>query len=390
MQLPDFDPYASRCWEDPYPSYGALRSDAPVYARGDPPYFMLSRYADIVAAAAAEDSYSSAGGVLIGIDSSQLPVNLMNMDPPRHDTLRAILTRALTEQSVARLEPLFRQRTVELLEPLAAKGSFDIVGDFARKLPSLVIAEVLGIDPADRGDFLRWNHDVNAGAEFVGEGALRAYEELEGYFRRLIAKRRAHAGDDLVSRVFRAADEESALTDAEVLGFCSLLLVAGQHASINLISNSAIELWRRPEQLQRLLEQPELLSQGALDELMRFVSPVQGLARTTTRDLTLHGVCMPEGSQVLMLFASGNRDPEHFDDPDTLDVTRPENRTHLGFSHGIHYCLGSAVARLEARIALEEMLTRLGPWRVDEQSVLRNQLVPGRGIGRAILHFETA
>ncbi|MGE4650246.1 MAG: cytochrome P450, partial [Myxococcota bacterium] len=196
--------------------------------------------------------------------------------------------------------------------------------------------------------------------------------------------------DDLVSRVFRAADEESALTDAEVLGFCSLLLVAGQHASINLISNSAIELWRRPEQLQRLLEQPELLSQGAVDELMRFVSPVQGLARTTTRDLTLRGVRMPKGSQVLMLFASGNRDPEHFDDPDTLDVTRPENRTHLGFSHGIHYCLGSAVARLEARIALEEMLARLGPWRVDEQSVLRNQLVPGRGIGRAILHFETA
>ena len=390
MQLPNFDPYASRCWEDPYPSYSALRSDAPVYARGDPPYFMLSRYADIVAAAADEDSYSSAGGVLIGIDSSQLPVNLMNMDPPRHDTLRAILTRALTEQSVARLEPVFRERTVELLEPLVAKGSFDIVGDFARELPSLVIAEVLGIDPADRGDFLRWNHAVNAGAEFVGDGALRAYEELEGYFRQLIAKRREHGGDDLVSRVFRAADEESALTDAEVLGFCSLLLVAGQHASINLISNSAIELWRRPEQLQLLMEQPELLSQGAVDELMRFVSPVQGLARTTTRDLTLHGVRMPEGSQVLMLFASGNRDPEHFDDPDTLDVTRPEDRTHLGFSHGIHYCLGSAVARLEARIALEEILARLGPWRVDEQSVLRNQLVPGRGIGRAILHFETA
>ncbi|NRA09640.1 MAG: cytochrome P450 [Myxococcales bacterium] len=390
MQLPNFDPYASRCWEDPYPSYSALRSDAPVYARGDPPYFMLSRYADIVAAAADEDSYSSAGGVLIGIDSSQLPVNLMNMDPPRHDTLRAILTRALTEQSVARLEPVFRERTVELLEPLVAKGSFDIVGDFARELPSLVIAEVLGIDPADRGDFLRWNHAVNAGAEFVGDGALRAYEELEGYFRQLIAKRREHGGDDLVSRVFRAADEESALTDAEVLGFCSLLLVAGQHASINLISNSAIELWRRPEQLQLLMEQPELLSQGAVDELMRFVSPVQGLARTTTRDLTLHGVRMPKGSQVLMLFASGNRDPEHFDDPDRLDVTRPENRTHLGFSHGIHYCLGSAVARMEARIALEEMLARLGPWRVDEQSVLRNQLVPGRGIGRAILHFETA
>lgn len=388
MQIPDFDPYAPRCWEDPYPAYRALREFAPVYARGEPPYFLLSRYADIVAAADDEHSYSSAGGVLVGIDSAQLPVNLMNMDPPRHDELRAVLTHALTEHSVASLERLFREFTVDLLEPLAKRDSFDIVGDFAQQLPSRVIAEVLGIDPADRSDFLRWNHAVNAGSEFVGMEAMRAYEELEEYFQRLIAKRRERGGDDLVSRVFRAAEAETALTDAEILGFCSLLLVAGQHASINLISNAAIELWRQPGQLKCLLERPELLSLGAVDELMRFVSPVQGLARTTTRDVTLHGVCMPEGSQVLMLFASGNRDPEHFDDPDRLDVTRPEDRTHLGFGHGIHYCVGNAVARLEARVALEELLARLGAWRVDERSIVRNQLVPGRGVGRAVLHFE--
>jgi len=389
MQVPDFDPYAPRCWEDPYPSYRALREVAPVYARGDPPYFMLSRYADIVAAAADPETFSSAGGVLIDIDSSQLPVNLMNMDPPRHDALRAILTRALTDQSVARLEPAFRKLTRELLEPLVGKGSFDIVGDFARQLPSLLIAEVLGIDPADRADFLRWNHAVNAGADFVGEGALRAYVELEDYFTRLVAERRERSSGDLVSRVFEAAGAEVALSDAEVMGFCSLLLVAGQHAAINLVSNSAIELWRRPEQMRLLLERPELLSQGAVEELMRFVSPVQGLARTTTREVVVNDVQIPAGSQVLMLFASGNRDPEHFEDPDRLDVTRPENRSHLGFSHGIHYCLGSAVARMEARIALEELLAQLGPWRVDERSIERNQLVPGRGVGRLILHFGT-
>ena len=387
MQIPDFDPYEPRCWEDPYPSYRALRELAPVYARGNPRYFMLSRYADIVAAAADQESFSSAGGVLIGIDSSQLPVNLMNMDPPRHDELRALLTRALTDQSVARLEPTFRKLTRELLEPLARNGSFDIVSDFARQLPSLLIAEVLGIDSADRADFLRWNHAVNAGADFVGESALRAYEELEDYFTRLVAKRRARSSGDLVSRVFEAAEGEVALSDAEVLGFCSLLLVAGQHAAINLVSNSAIELFRFPEQMQALLDRPELLSQGALEELMRFVSPVQGLARTATRDLKVKDVEIPAGSQVLMLFASGNRDPEHFEDPDRLDVTRPENRSHLGFGHGIHYCLGSAVARMEARIALEELLVQLGPWRVDEGSIERNQLVPGRGVGRLILHF---
>lgn len=327
--------------------------------------------------------------MLIGIDSSQLPVNLMNMDPPRHDALRAILTRALTDQSVARLEPAFRKLTRELLEPLAGKGSFDIVGDFARQLPSLLIAEVLGIDPADRADFLRWNHAVNAGADFVGEGALRAYVELEDYFTRLVAKRRERSSGDLVSRVFEAAEADVALSDAEVLGFCTLLLVAGQHAAINLVSNSAIELWRRPEQMHLLLDHPELLSQGAVEELMRFVSPVQGLARTAARDVVVNDVEIPTGSQVLMLFASGNRDPEHFEDPDRLDVTRPENRSHLGFSHGIHYCLGSAVARMEARIALEELLAQLGPWRVDERSIERNQLVPGRGVGRLTLHFGT-
>jgi len=256
MQIPDFDPYEPRCWEDPYPSYRALRELAPVYARGNPRYFMLSRYADIVAAAADQESFSSAGGVLIGIDSSQLPVNLMNMDPPRHDELRALLTRALTDQSVARLEPTFRKLTRELLEPLARNGSFDIVSDFARQLPSLLIAEVLGIDSADRADFLRWNHAVNAGADFVGESALRAYEELEDYFTRLVAKRRARSSGDLVSRVFEAAEGEVALSDAEVLGFCSLLLVAGQHAAINLVSNSAIELCRFPEQMQALLDRP--------------------------------------------------------------------------------------------------------------------------------------
>ena len=390
MQIPDFDPFAPRCWDDPYSNYRLLREHAPVHARGDPRYFMLSRYADIVAAAADQETYSSAGGVLIGIDSSQLPVNLMNMDPPRHDALRAILTRALSDSSVAGLESIFRERTRELLEPLARKGSFDLVGDFARELPSLLIAEVLGIDPADRADFLRWNHAVNAGADFAGEGALRAYEELEAYFARLVAKRRERSSGDLVSRVFDAAEAEVGLSDVEVLGFCSLLLVAGQHAAINLVSNSAIELWRHPEQLHLLLERPELLSQGAVEELMRFVSPVQGLARTTTRDVSVDGVEMPAGSQVLMLFGSGNRDPEHFDEPDRLDVTRPEDRSHLGFGHGIHYCLGSAVARMEARIALEELLAHLGSWRVDEGSIERNQLVPGRGVGRLLLHFETA
>ena len=179
----------------------------PPSTRGEPPYFLFSFYADIVAAADDGHSDSSAGSVLVGIDSAQLPVHRGNMDPPRHDELRAVLNHALTEHSVARLEPIFSEFTVDLLEPLAKRDSVAIVGDVAQQLPSRVIAEVLVC--------------------------------------------------------------------------CSLLRVAGQHASINRIPNAAIELWRQPGQLKCLLERPELLSLGAVDELMRFVSPVQGLARIT-------------------------------------------------------------------------------------------------------------
>jgi cytochrome P450 len=383
----DLDPFAPRCWNDPYPFYQELRSRYPAYHRERPSYYMLSRYDDIVRALVDHETFSSGKGILIDTDSDKLPVNMMNMDPPRHDTLRGILTRAMTEDRIARLEPVFRELVVGLIEAFRPNGHFEVVSELARALPSMVIAEVLGIERADREDFLRWNHAVNSGAEFVGEGALRAYDELEAYFKRVIAERKAHGTDDLVSRIFRGSLSEERLTDDEVLGFCSLLLVAGQHATISLLTNAFIELSRHPEQQDLLRGQPELLRDGALEELMRFISPVQGLARTTTRDVTLHGTTIPCDSQVLLLYASGNRDPARFDAPDSLDLTRPDDKTHLSFGHGIHYCLGNAVARLEIRIVFEEVLARLGPWSVDESSVERNQLIPGRGVACATVHF---
>ncbi len=385
-----FDPYDPTFFDDPYPTYARMRSEAPVYRHRDPDYFMLSRHQDITAAMSNPRTFSSARGVLIDTDSSQLPVNLMNMDPPRHDELRSILTRALTESQIAALEDRFRELVVSQIEEFRSQGECEIVGDFARALPSMVIAEVMEIDLADRDDFLRWNHAVNAGAEFVGDGALRAYEELDTYFKRVIEDRKMKQTTDLVSRVFRAQQTDENLSDEEVLGFCTLLLVAGQHATINLIANAVIELSRHPDQFELLRNRPELLREGAVDELLRFCAPVQGLARTTTRDVTLHGVTMPEGSQVLMLFASGNRDAEHFRDPDTLDLTRPPNKTHLAFGHGIHFCLGTAVARLEGRVALEELVAHLGEWEVDESSIVRNQLIPGRGVASTNIRFKAS
>jgi cytochrome P450 len=383
----DFDPYAEAAFQDPYPAYEQLRRDAPVYRRSDPDYFMLSRYDDIVAAMSDPTLFSSAGGVLIDIDSSQLPRNLMNMDPPRHDELRGIVTHGLTEASITGLEDVFRSLTVELIERFRGRGECDIVADFARVLPSRVIAEVLGVDASDRENFLRWNHAVNAGSEFTGEDALSAYEELEAYFARVIEERRSNARDDVVGRIFAAQHGGESLSDEEVVGFCTLLLVAGQHGTINLISNAVIELARHPEQFQLLREDPGLLEAGAVEEFMRFIAPVQGLARTTSRDIVLHDVEIPRGSQVLMLFGSGNRDERRWQRPDVLDLTRPADRTHLGFGHGIHYCMGSTVVRLEARVVFEELIARLGGWEVDEASIERNQLIPGRGVGSARIRF---
>ena len=177
------------------------------------------------------------------------------------------------------------------------------------------------------------------------------------------------------------------LTDDEIYGFCSLILPASQHTTINMMSNTAITLARYPEQREMLRRNPALWP-DAMEELIRYESPVQGLGRTATRDVELHGVTIPEGAWVLMLFGSANHDERVFANPDVLDITRQGARPHYSFGHGIHYCLGNAVARLQTRVALEELVSALGEWDVDEANVVRNQLVPGRGIAHTPITFD--
>ena len=189
-----------------------------------------------------------------------------------------------------------------------------------------------------------------------------------------------------MSEIFYAQIEGENLTDEEIYGFCSLILPASQHTTINMMSNAVISLARNPDQRELLRENPGLWPE-ALEELIRYESPVQGLARTATRDVELHGVTIPEGEWVLMLFASANHDERVYDDPDRLDVTRKNVRPHYSFGHGIHYCLGNAVARLQTRVALQELVDTLGEWDVDEEGIVRNQLVPGRGVAHTPIVF---
>jgi cytochrome P450 len=213
---------------------------------------------------------------------------------------------------------------------------------------------------------------------------------MDAYWRETIAARRGEKTDDVVSEIFHAQLEgDENLTDEEIYGFCSLILPASQHTTINMMSNAAITLARYPEQREMLRRDPDLWV-DAMEELIRYESPVQGLARTAMRDVELHGVAIPEGAWVLMLFGSANHDETVFENPDKLDITRKGARPHYSFGHGIHYCLGNAVARLQTRVALQELVAALGEWDVDEAGVVRNQLVPGRGIAHVPVTFEPA
>ncbi len=387
-----FDPFDEAFFEDPYPAYRELRRDAPVYRceiqnhRIWPHFWMLSRAEDVDAALMDWQTFSSAKGTLIDTDATLLPPNMFNMDPPRHDELRSVLARVLTPVRVASLEGHLRSSTQELIDGFKGKGAFDAATDLSQLIPTLTMCELMDLPISARATFLKWNLDTLGGSDFTDDAALDAYAEMAAYWSGLVAERRAAPGDDLISQILHNQGVEIELSDEEIAGFCSLLHDASQNTTMNMISNAIIALARAPEQRRKLVTEPGRWP-TALEELLRFISPVQGLARATTRDVEMHGVTIPKGDQVLLLYGSANHDENAFPNPDVLDLDR-EVRSHWTFGHGIHFCLGNAVARLETRVTLEVLLENLPDFEVDEAGIVRNQLVPTRGIGAAPIHFE--
>ncbi len=388
----DFDPFDAKHFADPYPCYRTLRLEHPVYRREIPNhrvwphYWMLSRARDVDAALLDWRTFSSARGTLIDTDISLIPPNVFNMDPPRHDELRELLARVLTPARVAALEPHVRRSAREIVRGFESTGRFDAATDYAQRIPTLTMCELMDLPSSDRERFLKWNLDTLAGADFTSEAALRAYAEMDVYWRELVGERRKRPGSDLISQILHNEVEGEALSDAEIGGFCSLLHDASQNTTMNMISNSILSLGRYPDQRRTLREDPGRWP-TAMEELLRYESPVQGLARTTTRDVSLHETTIPAGDQVLLLYGSANHDETVFPAPDVLDFGR-RVRSHWTFGRGIHTCLGAAVARLETRVALQVLLETLGDWEVEERSVVRNQLVPTRGVAHAPVRFE--
>jgi cytochrome P450 len=239
---------------------------------------------------------------------------------------------------------------------------------------------------SERTTFLKWNLDTLAGGDFTSEAALRAYGEMERYWLELVKERREHQGPDLISQILHTEVKGEDLTIDEVAGFCSLLHDAAQNTTMNMIAQSVLALGRFPDARRALAENPDRWPK-ALEELLRFISPVQGLARSTTRDVTLHDVTIPAGDQILVLYGSANHDESAYPQPDQLDLDR-DVKVHWAFGHGIHYCLGNAVARLEVRVALQVLLEMVGDWEVDEDKLELNQLVPTRGVAHGPIQFD--
>jgi len=262
---------------------------------------------------------------------------------------------------VAALEPRIREVTVELLARPESPGEIELVSALAVPLPVTIIAEILGVDPALREDFKRWSHSTVSGSprpETASDDERSRIandrEEFTEYFRQAIDERRNAPRDDLISMLVRAEDEQHALTADEVLAFTQLLLIAGNETTTNLIGNMVLALLDHPDQLQKLTDDPSRVT-NTVEEALRYDPPVQFLFRSAARDMELAGTTIKQGTAVLPLYASANRDERKFPDPDRFDITR-DTQGHVAFGYGIHFCLGAPLARLEAKVALEEIL----------------------------------
>lgn len=354
---------------NPYPLYAQLRSASPVLREPSSGMWLLFDHASVKRALFDHESFSSA----VVPPTGKAPDWLIFSDPPRHTSHRAILAQVFTARAVASLEPRIRELSGALLDRVVGQGNMDLVGDYAGPLPSLVIAEMLGIPFEDPPRFTHWAEVIMKLSYAIagGEEAERAMcehaavkEEMRAYLAESLPVRRTANRDDLLSRLVRAEVDGQRLTDDDLLGFFQLLLAAGIETTTNAISNAVLCLLEHPEQLARLRGDRRLLS-SALEEVLRYRSPGQIMFRTTRKDVQLHDINIPTGALVLAIIGSANRDPIQFEQPDRFDISRSPN-PHLAFGHGIHFCLGAALSRLEARVAIADILDRLPGLALDD------------------------
>jgi cytochrome P450 len=365
----ELDPFDYGFHRDPYPTYAWLREHAPVYHNERMDFWALSRFDDVLNGLHDTTTYTSTGGVAIEHTDAALK-SMIEMDPPDHTAMRKLIARRFTPRRIAELEPLVRTWTGALLDRLTGRDEFDVVHEFTALLPTTVIGTMLGI-PTDRHDDARqWTDDLltrEPGNAVPPPAAAAGAMQIAQLAHELAVARRDRPADDLLSVLVEAEIDGEPLTDEQVIGFCLLLISGGHETTSKLIANGIRMFALHPDQRDAVIAEPELMV-GAVEELLRYTSPTQYMARTTTRAVELHGEEVPAGAKVALLLGSGNRDPREFERPDEFDIRRANPRI-LAFGHGAHVCLGAAVARLEGRVALQEFLARYPRYDVDEDAV---------------------
>ncbi len=394
----DYLPISPEVRRDPYPYYEAMRRQSPVHqVVPGMPFYALTRYEEVAHALHHPEQFSSTafreisqgsgatgpGGanaqILAGHRILDAPM-LIAVDPPEHGRMRRIVNRGFTPRRIAALEPRIRELADLYLDKALVGDRFDLQAGLAIPLPVTVIAELLGIEPGRRDEFKHWSDCIVFGlsglSSFERDEVRRAADEMEAYFEGMIEDRRRSPCDDLIS-VLVAAEEGEALSADEVMTFCVLLLIAGNETTTNLIGNAMKALLQHPEQLAEVQADPALIP-GMLEEAVRYESPVQGIPRLTTGDVEFEAGTIPKDSRVMVLIASANRDSARFPDPDRFDIHR-NPQGHLGFGHGIHFCLGAALARLEARIAFEELFRRATDFRLETREIVPHDSLLVRG-----------
>jgi len=390
---------------DPYPVYARMRQEAALHHRVFEeagrriPVWILPRYADCVSLLR-DPRYSAAknfGEMIGGTLEPEHPLlrayfgMMLFRDPPDHTRLRNLVNKAFTPRRVQRLRPRVEALVDELLDARSAEGRLDLIADLAVPLPLIVIAELLGVPVADRERLKVWSDH----AATLLDGSIRdahlevavpSFLELVEYLKRIVEERRKEPQDDLISALAAAQDADDTLDDYEVLATCALILGAGHETTTNLIGNGVLALLRDRAALERLAREPQLLP-SAVEELLRFDSPVQVTSRRPLEDVEIHGVTIPAGTEVNALLGSANRDPAQFPDPDRLVLDRSDNR-HLSFGQGAHFCLGAPLARLEGEVALGALLRRFPRLDLEEDPPPRRPGFVLRGCSRLRVRLE--
>jgi len=387
-----YDPYDFEIDSDPHPVWRRMRDEAPLYRNDKHDFWALSRFDDVEAGLLDWRSYSSARGSVLEIIGAGItipPGVFLFEDPPIHDVHRSVIARAFTPRRMAAIEPQVRAFCARSLDPLVGSGSFDFIADLGSQMPMRVIGMLLGIPEADQ-EAIRDNIDESLRLE---EGRLpdpdsRRATPIDtaafgaGNFPEYIAWRRKHPSDDLMTELLGAVfvDDtgvERRLRDDELLSLIGLLAGAGNETTTRLIGWTGFLLDRFPDQ-RRLVVADRSLVPNAIEEILRFEAPSPVQARTVMRDVEHHGTRVPQGSVLLLLNGSANRDERQFENPDQLDVRRKIDH-HLSFGYGIHFCLGAALARIEGRVALEEVLERWPDWQVDHDRAVMARTSTVRG-----------